>query len=122
MAGPGDGRPRVGSRWAPLFLFVAALALALFFAGMYVQQIQAWPAVALADAVKTMRVLAETQGLARPPASAEELGQAFDSAAARPAEDAPEPDAAAQLHQAVYGFYRPSDVPRAQVAAAWRIR
>ena len=121
LAGPRNGRTRVGSRWGArlsLFLFVAAWALALFFAGIYVQQIQAWPAVALADAVKTLRVLAEMQGLALPPESEADLGQASDGVAAPPEEDAPELDALAQLKRAIQGFNRSSDIPRAQVAAA----
>ena len=59
-----------------LGLFVAAWSLALFFAGMYVQQRQAWPARAWADAAKTLRVLAARQGLVSSPVDEPDLDEA----------------------------------------------
>ena len=118
FAGPRDRRPRAGNRWGvrlPLLLFVTALALALFFAGMYVQQAQAFPAVALADAAKTLRVLAEMQGLVLPPDAPAALDDASGAAEAPPA---PALDALARLRQAIQGFNRPTRIPRAQIAAA----
>ena len=91
--------PRRGRRLA-LGLFVAAWALALFYAGMYVQQREAWPARALADATKTLRVFAESQGLTAPPADAAERGDRREEMAR------------------TRGLARPSEIPRAQVAAA----
>ena len=94
----------------PLFLFIIAWALALFCAGMYVQQIQAFPAVALAEATKTLRVLVAMQGLVPSPASyLEPVPDAADIAAS---------DAVARLRKTFEGLTRPTRIPRAQVAAA----
>ena len=102
----------------PLLLFVVAWTLAGFFVGAYVQQIEALPATALADAVKTLRVFAESQGLISPPADMADLDGMPDAADLDGMPDAADLDGMPDEMARWRGFNRPSPIPRAQVAAA----
>ena len=91
-----------------LSLFVAAWILAVFFAGMYIQQIYAFPAPVLGDAIKTLRVLAAEQGVISLPMDESELDEA---PAASVSLD--------RLRKTYIGLNLPAaGIPRAQVAAA----